>query len=170
VLLALAVDAHAQVMVDTAQEEGEGESTGVSGVVEQQGLGRKDTGRHVIPLAGARSPALVRPPQGAEGGPGLLLKSMQPQQQQQQTQQQTQQQQQQQDGLHLRFVLSPAPTPASQLLVARRLAALAARRAQQAVSADKQVPSQQQQQQSDTAQPSAIEVRGLYYAAVPRDS
>ncbi|KAF6264206.1 S-adenosyl-L-methionine-dependent methyltransferase [Scenedesmus sp. NREL 46B-D3] len=78
-----------------------------------------------------------------------------PQQQQQQAQQGSyastqQQQQQQQPGadqqdLHLRFVLSPSPTPASQLLVPRRLAAL--------------------QQQQQTAVSEAVEV-GAHAMAV----
>jgi hypothetical protein len=77
---------------------------------------------------------------------GIPLVQTQPLQVQQQPH--TQQQQQQGpsapsgEGTHLRFVLSPRPTPAAQLLVNRRLEALG------------QLGSQQQQQQ-----PAAIEVR-----------
>jgi NADH dehydrogenase [ubiquinone] 1 alpha subcomplex assembly factor 7 len=63
------------------------------------------------------------------------------------------------DGLHLRFVLSPSPTPASALLVQRRLAALTAeQRAALASSSSSSSSPPSPGASSSPPQPSAIEI------------
>lgn len=64
-------------------------------------------------------------------------------------------------GLHLRFVLSPNPTPAAQLLVQRRLEALEGTTSQQTKQQQAQQPGPQhaeQHKQEASQQPGAIEV------------
>jgi len=64
-------------------------------------------------------------------------------------------------GLHLRFVLSPNPTPAAQLLVQRRLEALEGTTAQQTVQQQGQqqeLRHAEQHKQEASQQPGAIEV------------